>query len=118
MARYIDANLLLDKIGAVPLWHGYVEPYPFEVHLALVEIEKQLKETIKAVPTADVVEVVYCKDCEHWERCEPEFMTYRPYKKESTRGYCEMLWMGYNSERSYTHECHYCGHGRKKEEKL
>ena len=63
MARYIDADLLLDKIGTVPLWTGYDPPYSFEVHLALVEIEKQLKGIIKAIPTADVVEVVRCKDC-------------------------------------------------------
>ena len=53
--EYIERDDLLNKIGTVPLWTGYREDsYTFELHLALVEIEKGLKKLISELPTADV----------------------------------------------------------------
>lgn len=52
---YIDRDMLLNKIGTVPLWTGYREDsYTFEMHLALVAIEKGLKKLISELPAEDV----------------------------------------------------------------
>lgn len=51
MARYIDADKI--KYESYPLDGGYVDT----VFVTKEEIDRQ--------PTADVVEVVRCKDCKH-----------------------------------------------------
>lgn len=40
------------------MWQGYYEPYPWEVHCAIVGIVKLLKEEISKIPAADVAPVV------------------------------------------------------------
>lgn len=58
--KYIEREALLNQIGTVPLWTGYNrETYTFELHLALVEIEKGLKALIKETPAVDVAPVVH-----------------------------------------------------------
>ena len=42
-----------------PLWVGYYEPYPFEVHRAIVGVVKLIKEELGKVPAADVAPVVH-----------------------------------------------------------
>lgn len=49
MARYIDADALLNKI-----WNGNSDSIVLRGYAA---------DLVKAMPTADVVEVVRCKDC-------------------------------------------------------
>lgn len=46
MARYIDADIALDKMKN---WHT----------------QERLMDCVRDAPTADVVEVVRCKDCKH-----------------------------------------------------
>ena len=68
MARYIDADILTERIEYYYSHTGdqrtNAEHYAYGV--ALKEIDKQ--------PTADVVEVVRCKDCrnrieKNWAKC-------------------------------------------------
>ena len=63
MARYIDADLLMEALQ---------EEFEFEPTLCTVDENKWFKRGIKCairnvdrIPTADVVEVVRCKDCKH-----------------------------------------------------
>lgn len=63
MAEYIEREAAMDIFGDVPMWVGYYEPYPFEVHRAIVGVVKLIKEELSKVPTADVAPVVRCKDC-------------------------------------------------------
>ena len=59
MSRYVDADKLLkDEITrchCVPLVGCGVDNF------------KLLKEVLEEAPTADVVEVVRCRDCVHWK---------------------------------------------------
>lgn len=57
MAKYIEREAAMDIFGDVPMWQGYYEPYPWEVHCAIVGIVKLLKEEISKIPAADVVPV-------------------------------------------------------------
>ncbi len=62
MARYIDADALIDRMKKDPLF-PLVERYG-------------VTGVIEAEPTADAVEVVRCKDCKHywknWKDGEPD----------------------------------------------
>lgn len=68
MAEYINREAAMDIFGDAPMWQGYYEPYPWEVHSAIVGIVKLVKEEISKIPAADVAPVVRCKDCLYWER--------------------------------------------------
>ena len=59
MTEYIDREKALDIFGDVPMWQGYYESYPWEVHCAIVEIVKLIKEEISKIPTSDVTPVVH-----------------------------------------------------------
>ena len=59
MAEYIEREAAMDIFGDVPMWDGYYEPYPFEVHCAIVGVVKLIKEELRKVPTADVAPVVH-----------------------------------------------------------
>ena len=59
MTRYIDADKLKEDILEENSWYLYNE----------FGSTTQFHELIDKQPTADVVEVVYCKDCKH--RNEP-----------------------------------------------
>lgn len=67
MDEYIKREAAMDIFGDVPMWQGYYEPYPWEVHCAIVGIVKLLKEEISKIPAADVAPVVRCKDCKYWQ---------------------------------------------------
>ncbi len=60
MAEYIDREKVLDIFGDVPMWQGYYESYPWEVHCAIVEIVRLVKEEISKIPTS---EFAYCPAC-------------------------------------------------------
>lgn len=53
MSRYIDADALLEHLEKDPLF-------------PLVE-RHGISDVIKSFPTADVVEVIRCKDCRWWK---------------------------------------------------
>lgn len=57
MPEYIEREAAMDIFGDVPMWDGYYEPYPFEVHCAIVGVVKLIKEELRKVPTADVAPV-------------------------------------------------------------
>lgn len=59
MAEYIEREAAMDIFGDVPMWQGYYEPYPWEVHCALVGVVKLVKEEISKIPAADVAPVVH-----------------------------------------------------------
>lgn len=59
MARYIDADLLVNKIFPLGIGDGM---YTINA--------KALKFAIDSESTADVVEVVRCKDCEYGDTLE------------------------------------------------
>ena len=65
MAEYIEREAAMDIFGDVPMWDGYYEPYPFEVHCAIVGVVKLIKEELSKVPTADVAPVVHGRWVRH-----------------------------------------------------
>ena len=64
MARYIDADILTE---AMKYYHGHTNKDSGE-HYAYGVVLKEIDRT----PTADVVEVVRCRDCKHatFYRCK------------------------------------------------
>lgn len=63
MAEYIERETAMDIFGEGPMWTGYFEPYPLEVHLAIVGVAKLIREEIGKIPAADVAPVVRCQVC-------------------------------------------------------
>lgn len=59
MAEYIERETALDIFGEGPLWTGYFEHYPLEVHLAVVGVARLIREEIGKIPAADVAPVVH-----------------------------------------------------------
>ena len=97
MARYIDADLLIKKI--FPL--GMIDDGNFPVNA------KAVKVTIDKLSTADVAEVVRCKDCRYCELIYPE----KELNKEPTPVYyCKV----YKCDKQPTD---FCSYGKKKRAK-
>ena len=89
MSRYIDA----DKI---PYYLRYV------IDCQDSDIYKiALAREIAEIPTADVVEVVRCKDCKHGQR--------NNYGQLKGHYICE-----YHQDGPLKHRDHYCGHGERR----
>ena len=65
MPRYIDADKLIDKIFPI----GLIDNGNYGINA------KAVKVVIDRTPTADVAEVVRCKDCIYWENGKD----YTPY---------------------------------------
>ena len=59
MARYIDADKLIDKLEELQ--------FDAPVMMPVMKI-LNVMELVEDAPTADVVEVVRCKDCKHFGR--------------------------------------------------
>lgn len=94
MARYIDADMV-EQFLYRNEWGTPDEHW---------RPESEFGAFIDAVPTADVVEVVRCEDCEFWQT------DWIP-NTGGDRGchYCEMM-------DSFTEPLHYCGCGERREE--
>lgn len=58
-SEYIEREAALDIFEDVPMWNGYFEPYPWEVHCTIVGITKLMKEEIRKISAADVAPVVH-----------------------------------------------------------
>lgn len=58
MSRYIDADELHLKKGELSTYSEFGIGYNDGIKFCQAEIDR--------TPTADVVEVVRCKDCKHW----------------------------------------------------
>lgn len=90
MARYIDADELIAKLKK-----QYDEDWQCTVNLSDIGM------TIYYAPTADVVEVVFCKDCKH----------------EYTDPFCQMwcrLHRKHEGER-LVEEDHFCSYGERRD---
>lgn len=66
---------------------------------SLLAYNKELSKRIKALPSAEAVEVVRCKDCKYWH---------------SNTGFCD-IWSYPNVARR-TLNCDYCSRGERREE--
>lgn len=64
MSRYIDADALI-KIKFHPLPYQYVVPSDVDKESYVRGWNDVIDGIIETMPTADVVEVVRCKDCTH-----------------------------------------------------
>ena len=106
MARYIDAEELLNKrpftvSGAKP--SEYAEGF--------FDCVDEAKETINNAPSADVAEVVRCKDCKHYRRYGRTSLVYEG--KNIKCGWCYL--------RAKTDEEHrmlpfdFCSYGERKD---
>lgn len=94
MARYIDANLLLEQLNKKKLEVGkvrYVEGFNDAI--------MRVRSMISSSATADAVDVVRCKDCRHW---------YSPTKDDAH--YCRIP-QGLNG---VVAEEDFCSYGRRK----
>lgn len=108
MAEYIERDAAMDIFGDVPMWQGYYEPYPWEVHCAIVGIVKLLKEEISKIPAADVAPVVRCKDCVSTRKKDDYESVYLDYEVLICTN-CEYGWQAVWPN-------HFCGYGKRKDE--
>ena len=88
MSRYIDADLLIDELKDLREFWGFT----FTADGVDEAIDK-----VEEAPTADVVEVVRCKDCKH-------YIAY--YCTRDIKGRTNMFYMTEND---------YCSYGERKE---
>jgi hypothetical protein len=69
MSRYIDADALIEE-----LQHCSYETWSKDINRAwwaqAVKVKDNIVKCIERQPTADVVEVVRCKDCAHYHEVE------------------------------------------------
>ena len=94
MPRYIDADRLINRIFPM----GLVDDGRYSINT------KAIKHAIDETPTADVVEVVRCRDCEWWEA-----RTYGSYV-----GKCQNPINGLVSE--YCDDEDFCSYGKRGEQ--
>lgn len=75
MSRYIDKDTLLNRIVSLEqLARKRVYDTPtnipcYERYVAQMQDMEHIISIIKAMPTADVVEVVRCEDCKYKDEC-------------------------------------------------
>jgi hypothetical protein len=62
--------------------------------------------------TADVAEVVRCKDCKFWTPMDNGISWHHQGR---TDGECEKLWQLHCAERHLTNQDHFCSYGERKE---
>lgn len=70
MAEYIEREALIEKIVNTPFGvncSGETEEYKDGVLRGLVAKQNDIIEMVKSQPTADVAEVVRCKDCKNYK---------------------------------------------------
>lgn len=92
MAEYIEREAAMDIFGDAPMWQGYYEPYPWEVHCAIVGIVKLLKEEISKIPAADVAPVRHGRWIEQEDQMLDVYYTCSACKEDfyiETTGYTE-----------------------------
>lgn len=99
------AKEYIERGAAIEFVEQYTPHLEGETTLQCVE------SALQNVPAADVVEVVRCKDCKHWERSPT--VGFEPISPD---GSCERLWAYHDAERCMTAENHFCSYGERKEE--
>ena len=101
MSRYIDADKLKEKLDSFIL----MDETPMNYNCGYDDCLTAVQDTLADIPTADVVEVVRCKDCKYFE-------VYYPIKekdKEPIKAhYCKL----YNSDRK---QIDFCSYGERKD---
>lgn len=106
MSRYIDADALESELFRDGI-AGIFLNYPRRTKFTIGEIRGMLKNE-RIAPTADVVEVVRCKDCQHWKNTSYDTVTEDHWgecrKPLGDYRYCE------------TAENDYCSYGERREE--
>ena len=98
MARYIDADLLDDE---------YYELY----HHGTVAVKSVLdvfKKLLDKQPTADVVEVVRCKDCKKFIKKGEEFLI------DDVFGICEKSRTGFFDDGEEVYGNDFCSYGERR----
>lgn len=95
MAEYIERESLLKEmlgLHTIPVYIGHVtdEDKMFET----------MVDVVKEHPTADVVEVVRCKDCKRYK-------TDSYYCQKTKQGYCEL-------DNNVKQKQGYCSHGERR----
>ena len=83
--RLIDANDLWSDIMMLP-------------HNGDMISSEEVEQAIKEAPTVDAVEVVRCKECQHWQ------------KRHETRGIC----LKHNAIVTFTTPDFYCAYGERR----
>lgn len=97
MNKYIKAETLILKIMANAENEQWIQLITNDTDLfQMVANKKALAELINEMPSADVVEIVRCKDCEYWD------------SKEKVCNHC---WGGLENCR----ENEFCSRGERKE---
>lgn len=104
MAEYIDREKLCKNLIVLA---KFQEPYKQSTILGVVE-------TIVNTRSADVVEVVRCKDCKWWT---PMDRGYSWHNEGRTDGECQILYSNHYAERALTEREHFCSYGERKEQK-
>ena len=99
--RYIDADALKEQIQ----FRLPIDNKNAEVISGCVDITRRI---IDNAPTADVVEVVRCKDCKHFHRAILECVDGNP----SDWGICDCEW--FNSEDYDVTENDFCSYGERR----
>lgn len=99
MPRYIDADVLVNQM--LSHYRALVDEYGERD--AYISGYDAAIDTIQIFPTADVVEVVRCKDCVH---CR-EYMNFRMEKYLGCNG---------NGEIYKVSPTHFCSYGERKDE--
>lgn len=100
MARYIDADKLPKNLGNLDTGFTGIMP-----------IEFVYTEDIDKAPTADVAEVVRCKDCKFWTPMDNGISWHHQGR---TDGECEKLWQLHCAERHLTNQDHFCSYGERR----
>ena len=109
MSRFIDANLLKEKIleerDKISLTridrYSFGVPTPNRDGNAMRGGIRKALRCLEQTPTADVVEVVKCKDCKHCDK----------YTKWNNKEYLGCSW---NGEVYEVEAEHYCSYGERK----
>ena len=86
MARYIDADALVEELESLQVTVTGLRCGKGVLNEFVKEYRKSVIKIVQELPTADVVEVVRCKDCIHSEElakhCEINRKVYRHCKKQ------------------------------------
>lgn len=100
MSRYIDADALY-KVVTEKYYDITAGCYPYNI------VAYDMAQLVKNAPTADVVEVVRCKDCRHWNNEGYDSIL------ESAFGECRKSFEDYHC--CETTEGDYCSYGERRE---
>ena len=110
MARYINADILSQEIDKLQSELQSNNDAIWNINKPIYKGLCYARGIINDIPTADVVEVVRCKDCRYWEEIGIDPIT------DYTFGYCRHYqWQDEENSRE-TNGQDYCSYGERREE--